>query len=731
MDLRRASAIAAILLAAAGGAGAQEAPGSTFEKDLQAAKTHMKVERWAQAAKAFQAIFERNPGSADVIRRLGDIEADLRLCLFRAQAKKPDADDLFGEWAESLEFGSRKIVLDYPDGPVEPHWAGTPGSSGVLKIPLEEDLTVEFSCTVRDSKTDKYYSPFATFCFDVEKGTGYQLYPGFYYETIGGKSFYSDDSKIVRLDGGSEKVLAAKPKVSFGYLINMDCRMTRRGASFSVQVDGKTRVAASDGKYVRGVVGVSAARVHSLVVRGTVEETHFRSLVGAHYEREYREWIEDDWDRDEVIPAWARRGPAPAGKAAPPLLPGDAPAPLPEALAGAMEAWRRGSVPEFLALAGTLEGLPPRTAAYLAALRDLAFGRAAAARAGFDGLLEQEPGFHGALLHRGILRLRLRDLEGAAADLEASKAGAAAMPSLYQSLADLAMLDGDIERAHAVLGDAKVAGALTPRLEKMAAWVQRCREGPLWPKRYESRNKATVVRSDHSVELCREVADLVDRSYASYVSQFPKTDRPRAPLRVWVFSNREGYVRYAADLGRDLEKSAGAFIPGVGEMVLFVPDLARADFKGTVKHEAFHSFLHGLVDDAPTWFDEGYAQWFEIAQFKDGALLPGEPAASTLETLRDRDSSTLPRLRELLLMDHATFMKDAKVHYAQSAALVHYLVECKEPPGKRLLLEYLASLRGGMTSEEAFRKHLEPRLAGIESGFYSWLSAKSGGRMGR
>ncbi len=156
MDLRRAALFATLLLAAAPGARTQETAATAVERDLKIAKVHMKLERWAEAAKAFLVVFERNTGSPEVVRRVGDIEADLKVCLFRAQAKMPSDRDLFGGAAKSLDLSSRKIVLCYHYGATRPDWECVPGSSGVLKIPLEGDVSVDFKANFEDERTHEY-----------------------------------------------------------------------------------------------------------------------------------------------------------------------------------------------------------------------------------------------------------------------------------------------------------------------------------------------------------------------------------------------------------------------------------------------------------------------------------------------------------------------------------------------------------------------------------------------
>ena len=727
MDFQPAGrwAIAILLLALTSPARAEGPAKTTVAEDIKSARQQMKIERWKDAAKTLRGIFERHPGSPEVVRRLDDIESDLKVSLFRAQALEPHPSDLFGEAVQSLDMRSRKITLSYPRGPCAPHWDGTPGVSGFLKIPLDGDVSIEFTVDVRGEKENEFYAPHAVLCFDAEKGTGYRLYPGMFYEDYGDKSTYSDDPTILRLDpGGEEKKLEWRPAIRHRS-VQFRCRAARKSSTVSISVGPEVRVSAKDVKYLRGIVGVVGQRVWEVEVKGTVEETHLRALVAAHLDKGFRAWLKESWNRETEIPSWARSVAPAATAVAKPLLPSDAPDPLPPGLADALERWRQGGAEAAVGLAESFPALPPRTSAYLEALGEIAFRRYGSAEAALDAILKSEPDCAAALLHRGIIRLHLRDLEGATADLALVKAAAASMPSLHLALTQLAIHEGDLDRAHGHIGDAKVSGAWSSTLELFAGWVQRSRQGPQWPRKFESRNRNTVVTTDHSVELCREVASLVERSWGLYTTEFTGTLKPRAPLRIWVFSNREGYLRYAAELGRNLEKTAGAFIPHVGEMVLFVPDLARADFRETVKHEAFHAFLDGVVEGAPTWFDEGFAQWFESVEVKDGRLIPDRKLASAAEILRDRLSSgSLTPLKKLLCMDHAEFMKKSDIHYPESWALVQFLQESQSPPGRTLLFDYLRSLRKGMARDEVFAKHFEPLLPALEAKFFDWLSGR-------
>jgi hypothetical protein len=397
-------------------------------------------------------------------------------------------------------------------------------------------------------------------------------------------------------------------------------------------------------------------------------------------------------------------------------LPADQTKEAPPGVALALGLWWDGDRRGFVDAVKKAERPSPGTRLYLEGLTSLATGRLAEAVRSFDRLLELDPAFAPARLYRGMALLGSRDLERARRDLEGAKEGTKAFAELWISLAQLAVLDGDLERARAILQEGRAAGVGGAEFEEMDGWILRSRRGPPWTKRFDAQGKTGSVASDHSILLCNDVCRTLDIAVASCTALFPKTTRPSAPIRVYVFSSREGFLNYAGDLGRKLDSAAGAYLPRVRELVLFVPPVSREDLWGTVRHEGFHAFLHDLVAEPPPWFDEGWAQCMEHGKVEFGTI------RMTPLGQEDRDAvAHTVKTEEFLLMDHEQFMKNAKINYPLCRALVTFLFTSEKPRYRERLFAFFESLRAGLSAKEAYEKDFKPVIGELHAAFNVWL----------
>lgn len=99
------------------------------------------------------------------------------------------------------------------------------------------------------------------------------------------------------------------------------------------------------------------------------------------------------------------------------------------------------------------------------------------------------------------------------------------------------------------------------------------------------------------------------------------------------------------------------------------------------RHEIMHAEIHELVPDVPVWLNEGMAEWFSTSDPRARLLRWRDlivknrtciPFSSMLATLQDFEAS------------------DADLAYAQSVAMVEYLVAAGGPEAPRRALQFLA-----------------------------------------
>ena len=713
----RVMAVALLLAGASSSAASQEPPpvappapkARTLDGDLQAVRALMRADRYVDAHRALRKVFEDYRDSPEVVRRIADIEEDLKLCTYRAQETPPSAKDLFGQAAKTFDVTSRKLVLEYPEGPGGLGWEDAPGGLKILPLRFDE-VTLEFETEFSGGLS-------FVLCWDPDVKSGYVVIPGFY----GARQY--QNAVIVRFDDGKETELARRSDPSFGDGMKKGKLVRSQGGGITLTVAGAQRVTAQDSKGKRGYLGIAAGSMKGLVIRGTSEALQYKSLLAAWYDRGYRDWAERKWDRAKELPAWTL-GKAPSAAHRPRLpLPSDGPAPVPDDLASALESWRKEDVPGFLLGLPQLEGLPPLTRLLVEGLTSFASGRTLEADARFTGILDRQSDYGPALLYRGLGRLRRRDLDGARADLEKARGLAPALPELWLGLANLAIVEGNLEGAHQALTEARTRGAADEETERFTAFVRRSLRGPAWTKRWEARGRYATVSTDHSQDLADQVLKSVDATLGSCVALFPRGKKPPVPFRVFVFASREGFLGYAEELGRDMDSLAGAYVAKLHEMVLFVPDVSRTALWDTVRHESFHAFIHGFVEDVPTWFDEGWAQCVargkvDLSTIRMAALEPEELAALGHKV----------NVEGFMAMSHAQFMKNARVHYPLAQALVTFLYSHEKGRYRERLAGYFEALRTGLSRKEAYEKQFRPVIDEVTGQFNIWLA--EGGKVG-
>jgi tetratricopeptide (TPR) repeat protein len=114
----------------------------------------------------------------------------------------------------------------------------------------------------------------------------------------------------------------------------------------------------------------------------------------------------------------------------------------------------------------------------------------------------------------------------------------------------------------------------------------------------------------------------------------------------------------------------------------------------SLAHELAHALVRVRIPRAswpPVWLDEGIATFLELTPDERGRLGIGRVRGDLLRTLRAaREAGTLLPLASLLAAERPAFTgRLARVRYARSWALVHYLLEGDLSGSKRRWNEYL------------------------------------------
>jgi hypothetical protein len=141
----------------------------------------------------------------------------------------------------------------------------------------------------------------------------------------------------------------------------------------------------------------------------------------------------------------------------------------------------------------------------------------------------------------------------------------------------------------------------------------------------------------------------------------------------------------------------------------------------------FHEYTHLLVNEInanmPIWFDEGLAEYYSTVEIADDRrVVLGKPI--TRHITRLRQNQLLP-LKTLFQVDRKSpyYNEEHKqgVFYAQSWALMHYLMSGKDGQRQRQLAKFVDLLVANTPSDLAFEKSFPVTFETMETELLNYI----------
>ena len=182
------------------------------------------------------------------------------------------------------------------------------------------------------------------------------------------------------------------------------------------------------------------------------------------------------------------------------------------------------------------------------------------------------------------------------------------------------------------------------------------------------------------------------------------------PTTVVLFKSLGSYKPFA------LPNAAGYFQKGEDVNYITLSTDPVQDPFSTIYHEYVHVLVDNTSGNVPAWFNEGLAEYYSaFAIEEDRKVHLGELIPYHLQALRE---GKLYPLRTLFAVDHYSpeYNEGSKkgMFYAESWALVHYLILGND--GKRLpqLGKFLQLVTRGATIDEAFTQAFQTDIATLE-----------------
>lgn len=204
------------------------------------------------------------------------------------------------------------------------------------------------------------------------------------------------------------------------------------------------------------------------------------------------------------------------------------------------------------------------------------------------------------------------------------------------------------------------------------------------------------------------------------------------PTTVVVFKNDGAYKPFKPVVDGKVSEVAGYFQPGEDvNYITLTPDRGSGAENpyGTIYHEYTHLLVNNSLGPgaAPAWFNEGLAEYYSTFAIEDDRKVHlGRIVDYHIYRLREQKLMPLPQLLAVTQYDLQRNQHDVRsLFYAESWALMHYLVN--GDGGRRVpqIGEFLTLTKKGVLPEEAFRRAFQTDTDTMEKELRKYVQAST------
>ncbi len=202
----------------------------------------------------------------------------------------------------------------------------------------------------------------------------------------------------------------------------------------------------------------------------------------------------------------------------------------------------------------------------------------------------------------------------------------------------------------------------------------------------------------------------------------------RVTTTIIVFGNDETYTPFKPVVDGRPADVAGFFQSGEDKnyITLHFGAGTTAGLR-TLRHEYMHLLVkQNLGSRVPTWFEEGLAEVYSTFDVEGRVGIVGRPVEAHLRLIKT--GARLP-LKKLFTLDGDALRRESdearRVFYAQSWAIVHYLLFGDRGREFAQIEKFIDLVRNNSDGEAAFREAFELRPAEAEAALESYLRRDS------
>ena len=226
----------------------------------------------------------------------------------------------------------------------------------------------------------------------------------------------------------------------------------------------------------------------------------------------------------------------------------------------------------------------------------------------------------------------------------------------------------------------------------------------------EVRTPHFTVASNGGEKTARRVADQFEQIRFLFSKALLSSVRldPGAPILIFAAKNEKSLSQllpeYWARQGQ--LHPAGLFVPGPEKNYIALRTDTDEEYAyHTIYHEYVHLIINLNFHRIPVWLNEGYAEFLGYASVSGNNGKLGQPSGSQLHVL---SQNRLIPLEVLFKVDEKSpYYNEANkgtIFYAESWALIHYLMLDPEKQKAKVLAQYFNLVESGVDSLEAAQR---------------------------
>jgi tetratricopeptide (TPR) repeat protein len=237
--------------------------------------------------------------------------------------------------------------------------------------------------------------------------------------------------------------------------------------------------------------------------------------------------------------------------------------------------------------------------------------------------------------------------------------------------------------------------------------------------------------SNAPVKKVREILGRLEVFHRNLVTKFLalKTASP-VPTIVVVFKDTGAYSRFKPRGADGRKEMAGAYFLSSADMNHIVLPIELEGVKAlqVIFHEYYHFAIQRNVPDIPRWMNEGLAEFFSTCEIDpvSGQVLIGRPINYHIYQLRQEELLPLDQMLThsgAMKLLHSKDRRRISLFYAQSWALVHYLMISQDMKRQPQLNEYLDAIKKGMPTEQAFQTAFRMTFADMQRELRAYIAS--------